>query len=166
MCQERTQLGRDDSDSDCDVDVPTTRVWPWWVELCQLPVTLSPLRCPSPTIANPFPTFLCISHWVSHAKVATFDFSVSAAAGNPVPHSQSFYFLVFCFSFSFCCSPQATTENMLHIIFHFSIFHLHFPFVSIHFEIFSQKNQRKLPPTGKMFYFYLLALFSVCACVC
>lgn len=122
-------------------DDPSVAMMSWTLPATSHPIPTSP--CPSPS--HLFFTFLCISHWVSHAKVATFDFSVSAAAGNPVPQSQSFHIL---FSFFFFVLLPTTSNNWKYAAYYFpfSIFHLHFPFVSIHFEIFSRKKPTKASP--------------------
>lgn len=121
MCQERTQLGRDDSDCDCDVDVPTTRVWPWWVELCQLPVILSPLRCPFPP--PPFQLFSAYPIEFLTPKLPHLIFrSVQQLATLFHNHNPS----IFCFLF-FVLLPTAS-NNWKYAAYYLPFFHFSFAF--------------------------------------
>lgn len=140
-------------------DDPSVAMMSW-----TLPATSHPLPTSLPLPSSPFPTFLSISHWVSHAKVATFDFSVSAAAGNPVPQSQSFHILFSFFRFVTHRKQQLKICCILFAIFPFFIC------ISLLFQFISKfsvgKTNVSFPPTGKVFYFCLLVLFSVCECKC
>lgn len=159
MCQERTQLGRDDSD--CDVDVPTTRVWPWWVELCQLPVTLSPLRGnpPLPPLTH-FPLHFPLSFSRQSCHIWFFG---QCSSWQPCATITIIPYFVF---FLFFVLLPTTSNNWKYAAYYFPFFIC----ISLLFQFISKfsvgKTNESFPPPNRQRVLFLFASFVFCMCVC